>query len=82
LCLTLVNSDPHQPAAVDLDVWGGRIRDASAITLVTGDIHDHNTFEAPDKVTVGESYDVSVSAGHVLLDLPAASVTRIFATLG
>jgi len=81
LCVTLVNSDPHQPIAVDLDAWGGRVLDANAVTLVTDDIHDHNTFEAPEKVTVGESYDVSVLGGHVRLELPAASVTRIFATL-
>jgi alpha-N-arabinofuranosidase len=82
LCVTLVNSDPRQPVAVDIDTWGGRVLDASAVSLVTDDIHDHNTFEEPEKVTVGESYEVPVLDGHAQFDLPAASVTRMFLTLG
>lgn len=31
---------------------------------------------------MGESHDVTVLDGHIQLDLPAASVTRIFAALG
>ena len=82
LCVTLVNADPHQPVPVDLDTRDGRVLDAGAVTLVTDGIHDHNTFDAPETVTPGESYDLTVLDGHLRLDLPAASVTRIVATLG
>ena len=82
LCITLVNADPHQPATVDLDAWGGGLTGASVVTLATDDIHDHNTFEAPETVKPGPSVDLAADDGHLRLDLPAASVTRILAPLG
>ena len=82
LCITLVNADPHQPATVDLDAWGGALTGASVVTLATDDIHDHNTFEAPETVKPGPSVDLVADDGHLRLDLPAASVTRILASAG
>ncbi|WP_152364310.1 alpha-N-arabinofuranosidase [Microlunatus speluncae] len=76
LCLTLVNADPNAEADVELTVRGGAVSDATMITLATDDIHDHNTFEDPDRVAPGAAKSVAGN-GSLRLTLPAASVSRI-----
>lgn len=73
LCITLVNSHPSEPADVEIGIAGGRMRSAQMVTLSADDIHDHNTFEQPDKVTLGPAKSVDGS----VVTLRPASICRI-----
>jgi alpha-N-arabinofuranosidase len=77
LTVTIVNTHPTEPAEIELGAIGKSISDASIVTLSTPDIHDHNTFENPDKVKLSGQSTVSSSNGKVTLELGAASITRI-----
>jgi alpha-N-arabinofuranosidase len=80
LTITVVNVDPAKEAEIDIILGGVKVSDASARTLA-GDIHDHNTFDDPEKVTL-KALDVTVTEGGagIKVKLPAGSVTSITAT--
>lgn len=82
LCLTLVNSSPTDDLDIEVDLRGGTLQEASMISLVGQDIHDHNTFDQPNAVTPGESQEAKVVEGILRLTLPAASVSRVLGRLG
>lgn len=80
LCLTLVNAAAHEPAEIEVrvrDVALGRSGgSAEIVTLATDDIHQHNTFDAPDRVRPAAPRTRQLD--EVLrTELPAASVTRV-----
>lgn len=80
LTITVVNVDPAKEAEIDIILGGVKVSDASARTLA-GDIHDHNTFDDPEKVTL-KALDVTVTDGGagLKIKLPASSVTSVTAT--
>ncbi len=77
LCVTAVNSHPTQAVEMDLEVHQGRLETAEVVTLSSGDIHAHNTFDRPNVVGL-------VCAGHppgkgatVRVPIPAGGVVRV-----
>ena len=80
LTITVVNVDPDNEAEIDIILGGVKVSDASARTLA-GDIHDHNTFDDPEKVSL-KALDVTVTDGGagLKIKLPASSVTSVTAT--
>ncbi len=80
LTITVVNVDPENEAEIDIILGGVKVSDASARTLA-GDIHDHNTFDDPEKVSL-KALDVTVTDGGagLKIKLPASSVTSVTAT--
>ncbi|HEX5322621.1 MAG TPA: alpha-L-arabinofuranosidase C-terminal domain-containing protein, partial [Capsulimonadaceae bacterium] len=81
LCVTVVNTHPTQEVELHLDLHGGRLETAEAVTLKTGDIHDHNTFTRPDLVQLSPAQPVHVGGSCLRFPLPAASVTRLIGRL-
>jgi alpha-N-arabinofuranosidase len=77
LCVTAVNAHPTQPVDLEVTVGQGQLETVEVVTLATGDIHDHNTFETPDKVTLSAPVTVQACGGQVRIPMPAASVIRL-----
>jgi alpha-N-arabinofuranosidase len=76
LTLTLSNADLKAARATEISVRGAKIKTASATVLSSGDVHDHNTFEAPDEVRP-KSAAVRVANGSASFTFPPASVAAI-----
>jgi len=76
--VTVTVSNPDLTAAreTEISVRGAKIKAASATLLSSGDVHDHNTFEAPDAVRP-KSAAVRVANGSASFTFPPASVTAI-----
>lgn len=74
LTVTLVNMSCSDAADIELCAVGMNTEDEAEITLLTSaDVHDHNTYEEPDKVhavTEVKAYDGRVT-------VPAASVVTV-----
>lgn len=73
--ITLANTQFDQGMQVQLSAFGGSLRGDGTLTLLTGDPHDHNTFEHPDRVRP-QRVTRAFTGGDVI-DLPAASVAAI-----
>jgi alpha-L-arabinofuranosidase len=56
---------------------GKELGSAEAVTLTTGDIHDHNTFSEPEKVILSAPRTLTAEQGVIRLTLPAGSIVRI-----
>jgi alpha-L-arabinofuranosidase len=81
LCATVVNTDPNKPVELALSLVGAKLGNVDTVTLAGADIHAHNTFEAPDTVTLAESKAVAVRGTELRIALPAASATRVIGPL-
>ena len=81
LFVTLTNSHAAQAAEVSLDLLGGAEIGAVEGQILSGEIHAHNTFSAPDQVTP-QPFNVSCKAAQIHLVLPAASVATVKVHLG
>jgi alpha-L-arabinofuranosidase len=79
LFLTLTNCHAEQAVAVNVVLRGGSARGASGLVLY-GEIHSHNTFDAPDSL-VPISFDPPAAGATFQLELPAASVSAFEITL-
>ncbi|WP_426446411.1 alpha-N-arabinofuranosidase [Paenibacillus sp. S-38] len=77
--VSLCNLDPNNSADLNLELRGleGSFELASGRVLVSGDIHDHNTFQEPAKVAPREFKEVSLTEKGLRVNLPAASVAII-----
>lgn len=76
LTLTVTNSHIREPKDTEIAVRGGAPRAIRATTLAARDVHDHNTFDAPNTVTP-ISAPVRVPSGSLIYRFPAASVTKL-----
>jgi alpha-N-arabinofuranosidase len=76
LTVTVANMHASESREIDATILGHAV---SSVTgrLLAGDPHDHNTFEAPDRVTLREFTEVSVRDGGLRFTLPPASVVTL-----
>lgn len=74
--ITLTNSNASQAADVSVDLIGGAKMEAAEGRILCGEIHAHNTFEAPAQV-VPHPFKVDCKATQLDLTLPAAAVATI-----
>lgn len=80
LTLTLVNTSATGEAEAVLTLHGGAKAGpvaAAGLSYEAGSIRAHNTFEAPEAVTVKNNLDGIFDAVNSVVRLPAPSVTRL-----
>ncbi len=75
LFVTMANSHANLPAEVCVDLVQASMAQAEGRVL-SGEIHAHNTFAAPDQVTP-QVFPVECDANQVRLTLPPASVVTV-----
>jgi alpha-N-arabinofuranosidase len=78
--LTMVNSDISSPKRTQVSLRGLEIKAATGIVLTSDDIHSHNTFEHPQEVRPA-NLRTKMTGGTLIVDLPAASVTKLEITV-
>jgi len=81
LFLTLTNSHATQAAEVAVDLLGGAQISKTEGQVLSGEIHAHNTFSAPEQVTP-KPFSVDGKGTQINLVLPAASVATVKVHLG
>ncbi len=74
LTLSVVNPHASQPVEASVQLRGGVASTASVTTLVSEDLHAHNTFERPDAL-VPETRAVRIDGERWSYTFPPASVT-------
>jgi alpha-N-arabinofuranosidase len=76
LTLTATNPDVSQPRETTISLRGATAASATAWVVTDSDIHAHNTFEHPERVTTKRS-DVTVRSGALSFTFPPASVVKL-----
>ena len=79
--LTVVNPHLDRPTITEVAVSGAAITHATGETLHSPDVHDHNTFAAPNTVHPTAATIGPISSGRLLQTFPPASVTTLKLTL-
>lgn len=74
--MTVANLSTDTSYPVDVDLGGFCWENVSA-QILTGDIHDMNTFEAPDTVHIKDFNGVEKTGNGLSFTLPAASVLHV-----
>jgi alpha-N-arabinofuranosidase len=77
LCVTACNTHPTEPIDFELEVRGGKVAEARAVTLAGKDILALNTFEKPNAVKLSRAAVVKAKGRVLRVELPAGSVVRI-----
>jgi alpha-N-arabinofuranosidase len=72
--ISLVNIDLKKPQPVSIDVSKYKLTTVSGRILASGNINDHNTFEAPEKVKPAKFNDAVVKNNILSVTLPPFSV--------
>ncbi|MBN1248978.1 MAG: alpha-N-arabinofuranosidase [Anaerolineae bacterium] len=80
LFVTLTNAHASEPVAVDLSLLGGARVRGGAGRVLTGEIHAHNTIDAPESVGP-VAMDIDLVGSDLTAVLPAASVVALEMTL-
>ena len=75
MTLTLVNCSPDESAKIVCDICNFHAQTVSANAL-SGDPHDHNTFDEPDNVRI-RPLEASVEDGVLRLMLPPCAVAAV-----
>lgn len=76
LAITAVNPSPTERRATEIILRGAAPSGASMTILTNSDIHAHNTFEDRNAV-VPQTKSLSVTAGNLVVEIPAASVVAL-----
>jgi alpha-N-arabinofuranosidase len=78
--LTVVNPHATEARETEIAVRGAAVQSAQAVVLTAGDIHAHNSFDAPRAL---EPVNVAASSqgGRLVHRFAPASVTRLQLTL-
>ncbi len=76
LTLTVTNSDLRNAREAEIALRGATVKDMSAITLTSSDIHAHNSFENSRNVEP-RAIGMTRVANPLVYILPPASVTRL-----
>ncbi len=76
ITVTMNNLSTTQKETVDVELVDGTISVVEA-RIVSGDIHDYNSFEQPEQVVEKEYTDYNVDAEGLHVILPPASVVEI-----
>ncbi|HEY6209130.1 MAG TPA: alpha-L-arabinofuranosidase C-terminal domain-containing protein, partial [Gemmatimonadales bacterium] len=76
--LTLTVTNPHltEPREAEIVVRRATVRSATATTLAARDVHDHNTFEAPQRV-MPATVEIATRGTPLVHSFAPASVTRL-----
>jgi alpha-N-arabinofuranosidase len=74
--LGLVNTDPHQAQAVNVNLTGVEISGVSGQVLTSNALDTHNTFGDPEAIAP-QAYSARAEGGELLLELPARSVVVV-----
>ncbi len=75
--ITLANLSADDAQDIEISFAEKKDLNVSEATVVTGDIHAHNTFEAPDEVTEEKFAGFKKTDDGLKATLPAASVTML-----
>jgi alpha-N-arabinofuranosidase len=81
LTVTVVNNHPTDQAEFEIKAIGASINSGDMVMLSSPDIHDHNTFDNPNKVKLASLQAVTVANGAVRIELPPASIIRFSSKL-
>jgi alpha-N-arabinofuranosidase len=80
LVLTVTNADLKTPRATEIAIRGATIKAIRGMSLTAGDIHEHNSFEDPNRVAPKE-VRIAQTGNPFVYSFPPASVTRLDITL-
>lgn len=75
MTITAANVSLKEEAEISCDIVGFEGKEVS-VRLLTGDAHDHNTFEAPEAVTI-KPHTAELKDGKLTIKLPATSAAEI-----
>ena len=78
ITVTAANLDCNAAETVVIDMENFCAKDVS-VRILTGDMHDHNTFEDKEKVHIADFTDFTVEGGKITMNLPACSVVEVTA---
>jgi alpha-N-arabinofuranosidase len=76
LCVTACNTHPTEPAEMELEIRGGKVREAKVVTLAGKDFLSLNTFERPSAVKLSKSATVEAKGKLLRIAMPPGSVVR------
>jgi alpha-N-arabinofuranosidase len=76
LFVTLTNAHAEREIEVELELVGGASSQGAKARVLTGEIHAHNTFDAPETVAP-QAMGLSAVGDTMTITLPPASVTAI-----
>lgn len=77
LHVSLVNVDPKNARTISCKLEGAKLKSATGKILTSGDIHDHNTFEQPDKVKLQEFKKFTLKGDVLTIEIPAKSIVGV-----
>ncbi len=81
LFLTLTNAHATDAVEVTVDLLGGAQAAGGAARVLSGEIHAHNTFDAPETLTP-RPYAIDATGASFVITLPPASVVAAEIALG
>jgi alpha-N-arabinofuranosidase len=81
LFLTLTNAHATDAVEVTVDLLGGAQAAGGAARILSGEIHAHNTFDAPETLTP-RPYAIDATGASFVITLPPASVLAAEIALG
>ena len=77
ITVTLNNLSIHEEKVLDIVLAGGEVFDVCEANIVTGEMHAHNTFEAPETVKEEKFTGYERLENGLRVTLPACSVTEL-----
>jgi len=72
--ISLVNVHPSKAISVTSELKNIKAKQVSARILTSGDMHDHNTFEQPNKVGTKEFKQFKLKGDQLTVEMPAKSI--------
>jgi alpha-N-arabinofuranosidase len=75
--LTIVNLDPRAPRTIRAEVRGARVSAAEGLILTAAAMNAHNTFDRPDAVRPLAFSGALLTAGNLVIDLPAKAIVAL-----
>jgi hypothetical protein len=75
--ISLVNVHPSKSISVSSVLKNLKVKTVTGRILTSGDIHDHNTFDQPNKVTTKEFKHFKLKGDQLTVEMPARSVVSL-----
>jgi alpha-N-arabinofuranosidase len=75
--VSLVNVHPSKSISVSSVLKNLKVKTVTGRILTSGDIHDHNTFDQPNKVTTKEFKQFKLKGDQLTVEMPARSVVSL-----
>jgi len=72
--LTAVNEDLTRDLEFDVRLSGGQVRRVTGLRLWSADVRDHNTFDAPERMTPSAA-KIDLKGNELRIQLPAHSIS-------